>query len=469
MRQYSSGNEIIKFCILVSDFVILNFLLLAFMQLTPDVVPHTLLKAFRTTLLAANFSMAISQYYFSTIVHFRTVTFESILHRTFRLTILQTVLMFVFLKILFEKGALFKFMIIFAIVEFLTLMMAREAELFLLKRLRRMGRNTRTILLIGNDPAIVSLYRTFISNQSTGYRVKGYYSTTPILNPPEGLTYLGTINDLNAKMADASNALTAEEIFCCMSHSYSEEILKIMKYCDNNVIRFYYVPRQFGNVRLNLKPEIIGDMQMFTNYVEPLASPLNKLLKRTFDIVVSSIICLCILPFIPIIALIIKWQSPGPIFFKQKRTGLNGDTFNCLKFRSMDVNKHADTSQATKDDPRKFPFGNFMRKTNIDEFPQFFNVLKGDMSIVGPRPHMLHHTEIYSKLIDQYMVRHFCKPGITGWAQVTGFRGETKELWQMEERIRRDVWYIENWTFWLDLKIIFLTAKGIIIPDKHAY
>ena len=135
----------------------------------------------------------------------------------------------------------------------------------------------------------------------------------------------------------------------------------------------------------------------------------------------------------------------------------------------MHVNKEADTLQATKDDPRKFAFGNFMRKTNIDEFPQFFNVLRGDMSIVGPRPHMLKHTEQYSELIDKYMVRHFSKPGITGWAQVTGFRGETETLDQMEGRIKKDIWYIENWTFWLDIKIIALTALSIIKPDKKAY
>lgn len=135
----------------------------------------------------------------------------------------------------------------------------------------------------------------------------------------------------------------------------------------------------------------------------------------------------------------------------------------------MHVNKNADMEQATKNDPRKFPFGNFMRKTNIDELPQFFNVLKGDMSIVGPRPHMLHHTDIYSKLIGKYMVRHFSRPGITGLAQVTGYRGETKELWQMEERVKRDIWYIENWSFWLDVKIILMTIKSIFVHDSNAY
>ena len=140
-----------------------------------------------------------------------------------------------------------------------------------------------------------------------------------------------------------------------------------------------------------------------------------------------------------------------------------------LKFRSMHVNKDADKLQATKDDPRKFPFGNFMRKSNIDELPQFLNVLKGDMSFVGPRPHMLLHTEQYSHLIDKYMVRHFVKPGLTGWAQVTGFRGETKELWQMEGRVKRDIWYMEHWSFWLDLRIIWMTVKNLFKHDEMAY
>jgi putative colanic acid biosynthesis UDP-glucose lipid carrier transferase len=176
------------------------------------------------------------------------------------------------------------------------------------------------------------------------------------------------------------------------------------------------------------------------------------------------------LPFMPIVALIIKRQSPGPLFFRQERTGLNGETFYCYKFRSMHVNKDADTMQATKDDPRKFPFGNFMRKTNIDELPQFINVLKGDMSIVGPRPHMLKHTEMYHQLIDEYMVRHYCKPGITGLAQVRGYRGETKELWMMEKRVESDIEYMESWTFLMDIKICLETAFQMLFhQSKNAY
>lgn len=217
------------------------------------------------------------------------------------------------------------------------------------------------------------------------------------------------------------------------------------------------------------KPELIGENVVYTNYHEPLLDMKNRVMKRTFDVVCSLIVLLLLVFFLPVIAFIIKRQSPGPIFFSQLRTGMDGRKFICYKFRSMHVNKDSDTLQATKDDPRKFPFGDFMRRSNIDEFPQFFNVLKGDMSMVGPRPHMVLHTEMYSKLIGEYMVRHFIKPGITGLAQVTGFRGETKELKQMEGRVQRDIWYMENWSFWLDIKICFLTIWQIIKKDDKAY
>jgi putative colanic acid biosynthesis UDP-glucose lipid carrier transferase len=204
---------------------------------------------------------------------------------------------------------------------------------------------------------------------------------------------------------------------------------------------------------------------------EPLRSAWNQLAKRLFDLIFSGLVLLLVFPWIYIlVAIFIKIQSPGPVFFKQERTGLDGKVFKCFKFRSMKVNKDADKIQATKDDPRKFPFGNLMRKTNIDELPQFINVFLGDMSVVGPRPHMLKHTEEYSKLINRFMVRHLAKPGITGLAQVSGFRGETKYIDQMEGRVKKDIEYIENWTFWLDIKIIIKTVTNMLGREKgNAY
>ena len=196
----------------------------------------------------------------------------------------------------------------------------------------------------------------------------------------------------------------------------------------------------------------------------------NKAIKRTFDVLFSLVVLLTIFPLLfLIVAIAIKLSSPGPVFFKQLRTGLNGKEFWCYKFRSMRVNKASDKLQATKDDPRKTRVGDFLRKSNIDEIPQFINVLIGDMSVVGPRPHMIKHTEDYSELIDNYMDRHLVKPGITGLAQVRGFRGETRELHQMAGRVRLDVFYIQNWSLALDLKIIYRTVRNVVQGEKLAY
>lgn len=487
MRQYSTDNEIIKAIVIVGDFLILNFLLYIFYYYFPYIVPDFFKKETRMMLLTANFSMLVSQYFFHTIIHHRSVKFEEIFTQILKLSLLQVTLMFVFLRMISSGGGFFRFMIIFVVAEFFVILCANLCERRLLKYFRQSGMNTRSVVFIGSDPALLTIYKEFVSEPSTGYKVLGYYGDTELKDCPSEINHLGTIDDFNQLMAntakqsiievqtDKENNIkildnsTVEELFCSLPNNASDEILNIMKFCDHDVIRFYYVPPMLGDFRVSLKPERFGDISLFTNHQEPLTNPVNKIIKRFFDIISSGTICLFIIPCIPVIAAIIKIQSPGPVFFCQARTGLNGRTFQCYKFRSMHLNNVADTVQATKHDPRKFPFGEFMRKTNIDELPQFYNVLKGNMSVVGPRPHMLHHTEIYSRLIDKYMVRHFSKPGITGYAQVTGFRGETKELWQMEERIRRDIWYIENWSFWLDTKIIFMTAYRLFVPDRKAY
>lgn len=236
------------------------------------------------------------------------------------------------------------------------------------------------------------------------------------------------------------------------------------------MIRFFSVPniRNYLHRRMHFK--MFGNVPVLCIREEPLAQVENRLIKRLFDLIFSGLFLCTLFPFVYlIIGTAIKVTSPGPIFFKQKRSGENGREFWCYKFRSMRVNKDSDKIQATAHDPRKTRLGNFLRKTSIDELPQFINVFLGQMSVVGPRPHMLKHTEEYSKLIDQYMVRHLVKPGVTGWAQVTGFRGETKELWQMEGRVQRDVWYLEHWTFLLDMYIIYKTVKNAIQGEKEAY
>jgi putative colanic acid biosynthesis UDP-glucose lipid carrier transferase len=186
--------------------------------------------------------------------------------------------------------------------------------------------------------------------------------------------------------------------------------------------------------------------------------------------VFSGAVMLFILSWlIPLLALLVKLESRGPVFFVQHRTGRNNETFRCLKFRSMYVNNDANSKQATRNDRRFTKIGRILRKTNLDEMPQFFNVFMGDMSIVGPRPHMLKHTEEYSAIIQKYMIRHFLKPGITGWAQVNGYRGEITDELHLRKRIEHDIWYMENWSVYLDLRIIFLTVFNTIKGDKNAF
>jgi len=216
--------------------------------------------------------------------------------------------------------------------------------------------------------------------------------------------------------------------------------------------------------------EYYGNLPIVTTRPEPLDNLYNRTIKRIFDIVFSSLFLLLIASWLfPIIALAVKLTSKGPVFFMQKRSGENNSEFLCYKFRTMYVNREADTKQATKDDPRITSVGRILRKTNLDEIPQFINVLKGDMSVVGPRPHMLKHTEEYSKIVNSFMVRHFVKPGITGAAQANGYRGDTTDPKLMEKRVQYDVWYLENWSFWLDIKIVFLTVWSMVKGNENAF
>lgn len=205
-------------------------------------------------------------------------------------------------------------------------------------------------------------------------------------------------------------------------------------------------------------------------YKESLRPFYFRFLKRAFDVIFSLFILSTIFPVLYLVfGILIKWTSSGPILFKQRRSGLYGKEFECYKFRTMRLNAQSDTSPAKKDDPRKTQIGDFLRQRSLDEFPQFINVLLGDMSVVGPRPHMLMHTTQYAALIDRYMARHLVRPGITGWAQVTGYRGEIKRLGQMVGRVEKDMWYIKNWSFFLDLKIVFVTVVNMLKGEKDAY
>jgi putative colanic acid biosynthesis UDP-glucose lipid carrier transferase len=269
---------------------------------------------------------------------------------------------------------------------------------------------------------------------------------------------------------DVCKRYGATEIYSTIVPEQNPGIYRLIKAADQNCIRFRIVPDIGALVKRQVFIDYLNEIPVLSLRREPLDDLGNKIKKRIFDIVVSSLVTIFILSWlIPLIGLLIKLESKGPVFFRQQRSGQDNKSFWCLKFRSMTVNDNANLVQATRNDARITRLGQFLRRTSLDEFPQFLNVLMGDMSIVGPRPHMLKHTADYSKIIDEYMIRQFLKPGITGWAQVNGFRGETKTLDQMKKRVEYDLWYMENWNMWLDIKIMFLTVFNTIKGEENAF
>lgn len=469
MRNNNQSNKIIKWSIIIGDIVIMNLLLIFVSKWAPQALLWSGNDKMMVKLVC-NLALAMSEFKFYTVIHRRLVSSSDILRRIVWLTITQVVLAYLLLKIidymlpvgwmLFTLGSLFT----------VVLVVVRLLERWMVRQYRKAGGNFRTATFIGSDIELLNVYDRLMKDPTRGFRVLGYYGDE--IDGANGvMERLGSLHDVMKNLEHTENLELGDDVYVCISRRDSDTVKRISKMCERQVIHFYYVPVSVESMGINLKRELLDDIEIYATYENPLQNPVNRCVKRAADIVFSIFALLCILPFLPVIALVIKIQSPkGPVFFRQLRTGLDGKNFYCVKFRSMHPNKdESGAKQATKDDPRKFPFGNFMRKASVDELPQFWNVLKGDMSIVGPRPHPLAINEKYTELIDKYMVRHFVKPGVTGWAQVTGFRGETEELWQMEGRIKQDIWYMENWSFWLDVRILWMTVKQILKHDEQAY
>lgn len=326
-----------------------------------------------------------------------------------------------------------------------------------LKKYRRSGYNFRNIIVIGKEERTTpELLQFFKEHPEHGYRVLKVFDEDK--------------SNIIESVKEYASSNSIDEIYCMMHAFTSEELSELIQYCQNNLVRIHFVPRAEGFNYKRLKTMSYGLIPVLSLSTTPLDDIIHRAIKRFFDVTFSILICVLLLSWLtPILAILIKISSKGPVFFRQKRSGLNNNDFWCLKFRTMKMNKDSDQIQATKNDMRITRIGSFMRKTSLDELPQFFNVLWGDMSVIGPRPHMLKHTEEYSKLIDNYLRRHFIKPGITGLSQVKGYRGETEELYQMRNRIKIDIFYMENWSFWLDLKILFLTIWNVFRNEEKAY
>jgi putative colanic acid biosynthesis UDP-glucose lipid carrier transferase len=329
---------------------------------------------------------------------------------------------------------------------------------YLLQKYRvSFGGNYRSTVIFGYNKKTLALESFFNKNPEYGYLHKKTFNFRKKA-------------DSLAECFDYILEEGIDEIYCSISELTNAQIADIVDFADNNLKILKFIPDSKEIYSKKLRYEYYDYIPVLTLRNIPLEDSVNMIIKRSFDILFSSIVIVFILSWLtPIIAILIKLESKGPVFFKQSRNGFNYKEFDCYKFRSMTPNKSAHVHQATRGDQRVTKVGRFIRKTSIDELPQFFNVLFGDMSVVGPRPHMVSHTNMYAKKIDKFMVRHFVKPGITGLAQVSGFRGEVETDKDIIGRVKYDIFYIENWSLLLDIKIITQTFINAIKGEEKAY
>lgn len=320
-----------------------------------------------------------------------------------------------------------------------------------LKRLEK-NKSQNSIVLIGTKAQVAEVKEFLESNIST--------ETQQLIQLDPGGIQLDKLLKIHTK-----NPIS--ELYVSLSGYSENEIEELSLFCDNHFIRLRLVFNWKKVSSQNIKVVNFSQRNILKLSLTPLDDQYNALIKRGFDLLFSLLVALLLFSWLfPIIAIAVKLSSPGPVFFKQKRSGLNNKAFNCYKFRSMRQNDDADLKQATKNDPRITKVGAFLRKTSVDELPQFINVIKGQMSIVGPRPHMLKHTEQYSSLVGNFMNRHAIKPGITGLAQIKGFRGEIDDFALLQNRVRLDRFYVNNWTLFFDVKIVFLTVFTMFKDHK---
>lgn len=330
---------------------------------------------------------------------------------------------------------------------------------FMLKKFRlHLGGNTRKVVIVGLNQKTEQLRKFFTHNPVYGYRLENTFD----LNGDEK----HTIEDIMTYVVDEK----IEEIYASVGELTNDDLAKLIDFVDNNLIVLKFLPDNKEIYSKKLDFSYYGVLPILSLRRIPMDEPFHKFIKRTFDLVVSLFVILFVLSWLtPLLGLIIKLESKGPVFFKQRRNGLDYKEFYCYKFRSMKPNPLADLEQITKGDERVTRVGRIIRKTSIDELPQFINVLKGEMSVVGPRPHMVSHTHMYAERINKFMVRHFIKPGITGLAQVSGYRGEVETENDIINRVKYDIFYLENWSLFLDIKIVFQTIYNAIKGEEKAY
>ncbi|MEQ9402641.1 MAG: undecaprenyl-phosphate glucose phosphotransferase [Cyclobacteriaceae bacterium] len=351
-----------------------------------------------------------------------------------------------------------KFLFVTYLVFTLTILFWRSLWHYAIRYYRIKGFNQRNVVIIGKGDLSDSLIEYFNESPELGYKVVG------ILDDNNGG------DDKIENLETFAIEKNTDAIFCCVPNLTEERIKDIIDFAENNLIKVNLISQFSKLVSYNLSIEQFGNIPIINVNSIPLDNVVNRYVKRFFDIIFSSLVIVTILSWlVPIIGLLIKFESKGPVFFKQQRHGKDNKGFMCWKFRTMSYEKNAEFQQAKKNDSRITKIGNILRKTSIDELPQFINVFLGDMSVVGPRPHPIKLNEEFQPKIDRFWQRHAVKPGITGLAQAKGFRGETAAFSEMSGRVKLDRFYVKNWSLILDFKIIILTILSIIRSNENAY
>ncbi|MBK8343142.1 MAG: undecaprenyl-phosphate glucose phosphotransferase [Bacteroidetes bacterium] len=465
VRRYSQFLELVYFLV---DILLLNISFLLAMLISFDRISKvTSDRKFAMLLIAVNliWFLVTSVFNYYKTERERRTGYEHLVFRFVKVLAFQALLTFTYLFLI--KGYQFsRSQLAFTYSFFTVLDLAwRIGFETYLKRYRARGGNYRRIIVVGTTNASLQFVKEIQEHNEFGYRFMGYFD-----DPETSMAEVtGSLHEVKAYCTENN----IDEIYFALQPSdMTNYVDDLMEFSNDKLIRFRIVPefsnyisKQFKKVNI----EYYGNTPILSIRPEPLDNIYNRLQKRVFDIFFSMLFFILIGWWLfPLIGLLVKLSSPGPVFFVQKRSGEGNEEFWCYKFRSMKVNAEADTKQATVGDARITRVGAFLRKSNLDELPQFINVLLGDMSVVGPRPHMLKHTEEYSKIVNNFMVRHFVKPGITGAAQANGYRGDTTDPVMMEKRVQYDLWYLENWSFWLDVKIVFLTVWSMLKGNENA-
>ena len=364
---------------------------------------------------------------------------------------------------LFREGDIVNNQTLILSTIFLTIAILKIVFLFALRKYRSFGMNYRRVIVLGSDDSAKKIISLITNKKELGYTLLAFFSDKASKNK----LYGGTLKE----SFDFALENKVDEIYCSLAQLDNVQIKKIKTFTLLHNITLKLIPNANEILSNNYRAEYYDESLLVLNVNKlPFEYIENRIFKRIFDVLFSLFVIIFVMSWLtPIIWLIIKLESKGPAFFKQKREGLNGELFVCYKFRSMKVNVNSEHKHTVKNDKRVTKVGLFLRKTSLDELPQFFNVLIGNMSVVGPRPHLKSLSIEYQKNVNNYLERHAMKPGITGLAQVRGYRGEIKKKSDIKNRIRLDIFYIENWSIFLDVKIILQTVFNVYNGEEKAY